>query len=49
MMNRDICILKKSNDKTVNTTLWKVGTIGMTLGVIVSGIIIWRRRGWIVC
>lgn len=48
IMISDICVLKKVDDKE-SSMIWKVGTMAMILGVIISGIIIWKRRGLVVC
>lgn len=42
---RDICVLDKAKEKK-SGAWWRLGAFSLVMGVVVGGLILWRRRNW---
>ena len=45
---RDICVLDKAKEKK-SGPWWRLGAFSLVVGVVVGGLILWRRRNCCVC
>lgn len=48
VMGREIGVLDKTKEKKAGSW-WSLGALSLVVGVVVGGLILWRRRNWVVC